>query len=178
MHPTLGWCLSGFCFSGKICKQTWCRKMRTSAIYPWPHAVRWAPVSIFRMRRTVAEVETFRNVSGTDCYLVNVTRNREVLTTQSVMQVDVPPPFLWMTYDVQPRSFWTGAIQELLACLSYRSVLSPSKQSPFGVYVPGPVPPPFRDSDPALPVTPIEPLRCPWIVLHLTRFPFLATVRT
>jgi len=75
-HQTLGWCLSWDRLSARICKQTLCRKMSVSAICPHTHAVRWTSVSIFRMRRTVAEVETFWNVSGTDCHLVSVTRKR------------------------------------------------------------------------------------------------------
>ena len=91
-HQTLGWCLSRVRLSAGICKQTLCWKMSISAICPHPHAVRWTSLSIFRMRRTVAEVETFWNVSGTDCHLVSVTRKRGGVTTQSALQVDVPPP--------------------------------------------------------------------------------------
>jgi len=73
-----------------------------------------------------------------------------------------------------------------VACLICRLVLSSSKQSKFGVYVPGPVPlslleasleHAFRDADPTPPATQFESLRCRWIFLRLTRFSSLGTMR-
>lgn len=79
IHPVLRQCLSRVELSARICKQTWSLKMIPSAIYPWLRTVLWTSVSIFRMQRTVAEVETFWNVRSTDCYLVNAATKREVL---------------------------------------------------------------------------------------------------